>query len=96
MYSKIQIRYNVIMSEELRHPGIIYSWRHVTSQIIFIHLFICSVFNDASNLEYIASNYWARVDNVLVRMQKKAVMANFKVLSQHLRRVIEENHKNLQ
>jgi len=68
----------------------------VASQFILIHLFICSVFNNASNLDYIASNHWARVDNVLVRMQRKAVLASFKVLFQHLRRVTEENHKNLQ
>jgi hypothetical protein len=44
----------------------------------------------------IASNDWARVDNVLVRMQKKADMASFKVLFQHLCRVTEEIYKNLQ
>lgn len=67
----------------------------MTSQFIFIHLFICSVFNDASNSDYTATNYWARVDNVLARMHKKAVTACFKVLSQHLHRVTEKNHKTI-
>jgi hypothetical protein len=61
-------------------------------------LFIYNLFNDAfSSTDYILSNERMTVNNELERMWKEAVVAQFKVLSQHLLGGgTEENHKKLQ